>query len=67
MDTTLLAWGFLFSAIGLAFFMYGKKQKALVPLASGLVLMLFPYFVSNVYLMVAVGAALIAIPYFIRI
>ena len=67
MDTTLLVWAMLLSAIGLAFFMYGKKQKAPVPLVSGLVLMLFPYFVSNVYLMVAVGALLIAVPYFIRI
>jgi len=45
MDMALLAWGFLFSSIGLAFFMYGKSQKAIIPLCSGLVLMIYPYFV----------------------
>lgn len=29
--------------------------------------MLFPYFVSNVMLLVAIGALLIAIPYFLRL
>ena len=67
METGLLIWAFLFSVIGLAFFIYGKKQKALVPLACGLVLMFYPYFVPNVFLMVAVGVVLIALPYFIRI
>ena len=47
--------------------MYGKKQNALVPLACGLALMIFPYFVSNTLLLVAIGAALMAFPYFIRI
>jgi hypothetical protein len=28
--------------------------------------MVFPYFVSNVVLLVLIGAALIAIPYFLR-
>lgn len=66
MDTTLLVWGFLFSTIGLGFFMYGKKQKALVPLVSGLVLMIYPYFIPNSIWMVVVGVILIAVPYFIR-
>jgi len=66
LDTPLLIWGFLFSVIGLAFFMYGKKQKALVPLSCGLILMIFPYFVSNVVLMVVLGAVLTVLPYFIR-
>jgi hypothetical protein len=30
-------------------------------------LMVFPYFVSNVMLLVGVGALLIAIPYFLRL
>ncbi|HEY5264792.1 MAG TPA: hypothetical protein VIJ37_07340 [Steroidobacteraceae bacterium] len=57
----------LFGSIGLGFFLYGKKQRAVVPLLCGLALMLFPYFVSNVMLLVAIGALLIAIPYFLRL
>src|SRR3569832_2456048 len=66
-DTSLLLWGLLFSSIGLGFFIYGRKQRAIVPLLSGLALMVFPYFVANVYVLVGTGAVLSAVPYFIRI
>ena len=66
MDTALLLWGLLFSSIGLGFFIYGKKQRAVVPLVCGLVLMIFPYFISNTVVLVAIGVALVALPYFIR-
>jgi len=38
-----------------------------VPLVCGLALMIFPYFVSNTVLLVAIGAMLIAVPYFVRL
>ena len=66
MDTASLLWGLLFGSIGLGFFIYGKRQKAVVPLVCGLVLMIFPYFVSNTVLLVAIGVALAALPYFLR-
>ena len=62
-----LLWGLLFGSAGLGFFLYGKKQQAVVPLFCGLALMVFPYFVSNTILLVAIGFALIALPYFVRI
>jgi hypothetical protein len=62
-----LLWGLLFSSVGLGFFLYGKKQQAVVPLFCGLALMIFPYFVSNTILLVVIGAALIALPYFVRV
>lgn len=65
--TSLLIWGMLFGAIGLGFFTYGKKQKAVVPLFTGIVLFMFPYFISNVYMLVIVGVILVAIPYIVRI
>lgn len=67
MNTSLLLWSLLFSSIGLGFFLYGKKQQAVVPLFSGLALMIYPYFVSNSILLVAIGIALIALTYFVRI
>jgi LPXTG-motif cell wall-anchored protein len=67
MNTSLLLWGLLFSSVGLGFFIYGKKQKAVVPLFCGLGLMIYPYFVSNTMLLVAIGAALILLPYFVRV
>jgi len=65
--TSLLIWGMIFGSIGLGFFAYGKKQKAVVPLFSGISLFIFPYFISNVYILVIVGVILIALPYFVRI
>jgi hypothetical protein len=56
-----------FGSVGLGFFIYGKKQRAVVPLVCGLMLMVFPYFVSNVMLLVGIGVVLIAIPYFLRL
>lgn len=67
MDTGTLLCGLLFSSIGLGFFLYGKKQRAIVPLVCGLALMIFPYFVANNLLLVAIGVALVVIPYFVRI
>jgi hypothetical protein len=57
----------LFSSIGIGFFVYGKKQRQVVPLACGIALMIFPYFVSNNVLLVIVGLVLMAVPYFVRL
>lgn len=65
--TSLLIWGMLFGTIGLGFFIYGKKQKAVVPLFIGIALFIFPYFISNVYLLVIVGVILVIVPFFVRI
>jgi hypothetical protein len=65
-STVALLWGLLFGSIGLGFFIYGKRQKLVVPLVCGLVLMIFPYFISNTILLVAIGVALVAVPYFFR-
>jgi hypothetical protein len=56
----------MFGSIGLGFFIYGRNQRAVVPLVCGVALMVFPYLVSNVVLLVGIGALLIAIPFFFR-
>jgi hypothetical protein len=65
--TALLMWGMLFGAIGFGFFLYGRKQKTVVPLITGIALSVVPYFIANVYVLVIVGVILVAIPYFVRI
>jgi predicted membrane protein len=62
-----LLWGLIFGAIGFGFFTYGRKQASVVPLLCGLALMIFPYFVSNTFVLVALGVVLIATPYFVRL
>jgi len=65
-NTATLIWGLIFGSIGFSYFIYGKKQKRGVPFASGIGLMVFPYFVSNTYLIVIVGIVLLALPYYFR-
>jgi type II secretory pathway component PulF len=62
-----LLWGVFFSSLGLGYFMYGKKQKAAVPFACGVALMLYPYFVTNTIMLVVVGVTLAVIPYFVKL
>ena len=66
MNESWLLWGVLFGGIGLGFFVYGRKQKSPVPFWCGLALMGFPYFVSSVPLLVAIGVALILVGRFVR-
>jgi hypothetical protein len=49
----------LVSSIGLVAFIYGKRQGRLPQMLAGLVLMLFPYFVSNVLLMFGIATAVL--------
>lgn len=67
MSASLLFFGLVFSCIGIGFFLYGKNQRAPVPLVCGLLLMVYPYFVSNIALLIVIGVVLMAIPYFVRL
>ncbi|KPK54116.1 MAG: hypothetical protein AMJ59_25105 [Gammaproteobacteria bacterium SG8_31] len=67
MNEWWLIWAMFFGALGLGFLVYGRKQRAVVPLVCGVALMTFPYFVANTYLLVAIGVLLVVTPYFIRI
>ena len=66
MGTTLMV-SVLFSAIGTGYFVYGKKQRQVVPLLTGLALCVYPYFLSNGYAIVVVGILLTAVPWLIRL
>jgi hypothetical protein len=66
-NASVLIWGMIFGSIGLGFFIYGKKQQKIVPLITGIVLSVFPYFISNLYILIITGAVLVALPYFFRI
>lgn len=61
-----IIWGVIFGAIGFGFALYGRRQKAVIPLVAGIGLIVIPYFIVNVYVLVVAGIALMAVPYFIR-
>ncbi len=61
-----LLWGLLFGSIGMGYFIYGKRQGRFIALLSGMVLMIFPYFVTSGFLIVLIGIVLMALPYFMK-
>ena len=67
MNSSTLIWGVIFGSFGLGFLVYGKKQKAVIPLLSGIGLMVLPYFISNLYILIFSGIILVALPFFIKI
>jgi hypothetical protein len=66
MNVSTLMWGVLFGSVGLGFFVYGKKQKAIIPFLSGIGLMLIPYFISNVLILVGTGIVFVVLPFVIN-
>lgn len=67
METTAeIVWAMFFGAMGLGYFTYGRKQRAVVPLVCGVGLFIFPYFMPNVYVLVLTGIVIMVVPYFIR-
>ena len=49
-----LFWG----TVGAGYFIYGKKQREMVPLVGGLVMVVASFFVSSALLMSLIGIAL---------
>ncbi len=58
MNTANIFASILFGSIGLAAFIYGKKQASFKAMMIGVSLMVYPYFIPNTVAVYAVGAAL---------
>ena len=63
----MLALNLLLGAFGFAYFVYGKKNGAIVPLMGGVCLMIFPCFISGLFPLILVGLILILRPRFIQV
>jgi len=62
-DASSLVAGLVVSGVGFVFFSYGRKMSRPPHVITGLVLMIFPYFVGNVLAMFAIGAVLCGLLY----
>jgi len=58
-DAGSLIAGLLVSGVGFVLFEYGRRMRRPPQIGVGLVLLIFPYFVSNVLAMLAIAAALL--------
>jgi drug/metabolite transporter (DMT)-like permease len=56
----------VFGAIGSGYMLYAKRQFDALFAVVGFALIVFPYFVSNAWATLAIGAALCAAPFAIR-
>lgn len=54
------------SGIGYVFFRYGRRMGRSIFAVTGLVIMVFPYFVSDTKLVIGITAAVCAVLYFLK-
>jgi len=64
-------WGYwvaniIFGIIGWYAFIHGKREKSWRPMVIGIVLMVYPYFITNTFWAFAIGFALTAALYYWR-
>lgn len=57
-DSSSLLASLLVSSIGFVLLSYGKKMSRPPQMMVGLVLSVYPYFITNAWLMLSIGAAL---------
>jgi hypothetical protein len=59
MDSAWLIWSSLFALIGFAVLVYGRRQRRAAPTLVGVALMVYPYFVSSSWALIAIGVLLL--------
>lgn len=55
--------GVVAGAIGMGYFIYGKRQTKIVPMVAGILLSFYPYFTDSLFWLSLVGLLLIASPF----
>ncbi len=58
-----LFFNILISVVGFGYYIFGKKQQDIVFIFDGLALLVFPYFVANIWLTIVIGAILAVFPF----
>ena len=62
-DAKFLFASLLWGSVGVGYFIYGKKQEAMVPLLGGLSMIAISYLVSSALLMSLIGIAIMVAVY----
>jgi hypothetical protein len=57
--------GLIAGAIGVGYFVYGKKQSRFAPMLAGVALCVYPYLVESTIGLCLIGAVLLAVPFFV--
>ena len=64
-NTNFLFASLIWGSIGAGYFIYGKKQQAMVPMIGGVLMIGASYFVSSALLMSLICIGLIVVVYFL--
>lgn len=67
MTTTSVLIYVILGSLGLSYFMYGKAQRKIVALISGVGFSVAPYFTMNLWILVPLALLLIILPFFITV
>ena len=57
--------GLIAGAIGVGYFIYGKRQAKFTPLLAGVLLCIYPYFTDSLLWLTVIGLALVAAPFLV--
>jgi len=61
-----LYWDLFIGAIGMGFFLYGRKRPDMIAVITGLILIIYPYFTSTIGWNIGIGVGIIAIYLFMK-
>jgi hypothetical protein len=57
--------GIIAGAIGVGYFIYGKRQARFAPLLAGILLCIYPYFTDSLLWLSVIGVALVVAPFLV--
>ena len=57
--------GIVAGAVGMGYFIYGRRQAKYVPMIAGVLLGIYPYFTDSLLWLCVVGTILLAAPFLI--
>jgi len=57
--------GIIAGAIGMGYFIYGKRQAKFTPLLAGVLLCIYPYFTDSLLWLSVIGLALVVAPFLV--
>ena len=55
--------GIIAGAIGMGYFVYGKRQAKFAPMISGVLLCIYPYFTDSMVWLTVIGLVLVVVPF----
>ena len=60
-------WSIIFGGVGMGYLLYARQQSNPFAFFSGVVLCVYPYFVDNIFMVLLIGAAVIALPFLLKV